>query len=54
MSYSTDEMMKAATSLWETLVDEEHGSSYNPSLTAFRKVNGAPFFEYYEKHVSPQ
>ncbi|EKM57114.1 uncharacterized protein PHACADRAFT_92239 [Phanerochaete carnosa HHB-10118-sp] len=38
-----------STYMWEALVDEKYSSSYDPSQTAFCKVNGAPFFEYYKK-----
>lgn len=53
-SCSTDEFMKAATSVWETLADKEYGPSYDVSKTAFYKVHGAPTFQYYKQYVSSQ
>ncbi|GJE93466.1 O-methyltransferase [Phanerochaete sordida] len=46
----TDELFKATTSTWETLSDPEYGQSYDPSRSAFRKVHGAPLFEFYEQY----
>lgn len=51
---STDELFKATTSTWETLSDPEYGQSYDPSRSAFRKVHGAPLFEFYEQYVRLQ
>nr|P0CT90.1 RecName: Full=3-O-methyltransferase 2; Short=Mtrase 2 [Phanerochaete chrysosporium RP-78] len=47
----TGELFQAATAAWDTLSDKEYGPSYLPTKTAFRKVHGATFFEYYETHV---